>query len=82
VLPGYELQGWIGLHAPAGTPKAAIDGMAALMAQAVADEGVKNALESRGMIVGGMSPDQMREFVKHDIVRWAEWIKLAGIHPL
>jgi tripartite-type tricarboxylate transporter receptor subunit TctC len=81
VLPGYELQGWIGVHAAAGTPNTAIERMAALMAQAVADEGVKKALESRGMIVAGMPPDQMREFVKQDIVRWAEWIKLAGIHP-
>ena len=80
-IPGYEVQGWLGLHAPAGTPAAAIARVSRLIEQAVADEGVRKALESRGMMVGGMPAQQMAEFVRQDAVRWAQWIKLAGIQP-
>ncbi|MCX7201526.1 MAG: tripartite tricarboxylate transporter substrate binding protein [Burkholderiales bacterium] len=81
VLPGYAVQGWIGLHAPAGTPRHAIDRMAQLTQQAVADEGFKKSLESRGMMVEGMTPERLKAFVAEDIKRWAEWVKVAGIQP-
>lgn len=81
VLPGYAVQGWIGLHAPSGTPRAAIERMAQLTQQAVADEGFRKALESRGMMVEAMSPERLRAFVTEDVKRWAEWVKLAGIQP-
>jgi len=81
VLPGYAVQGWIGLHAPAGTPRAVIDRMAQITQQACADEGFKKALESRGMMVESMTPERMRAFVAEDVKRWAEWVRLAGITP-
>lgn len=81
VLPGYAVQGWIGLHAPAGTPRAVIDRMAQITQQACADDSFRKALESRGMMVESMTPDRLRAFVAEDVKRWADWVKLAGITP-
>lgn len=81
VLPGYAVQGWIGLHAPAGTPRAVIERMAQVTQQACADDGFRKALESRGMMVESMTPERMRAFVAEDVKRWAEWVRLAGITP-
>jgi len=80
-LPGFEVQGWIGLHAPAGSPKPALARVEQLIQQAMANEDVHKALESRGMSVSYMSAEAMRTYVKEDVVRWAEWVKLAGIQP-
>jgi len=77
--PSGEVQGWLGLHAPAGTPKDAVDHMGKLLQQATADPAVKKALEGGGLEVVAMSPDQLRIFVAEDIARWARWVKLAGI---
>ncbi len=80
-FPGYEVQGWIGLHAPAGVPRAVIERVGAITREAVADPTFKQALESRGMVVGGMTPQALRQFVDADVERWAQWVKLAGIPP-
>jgi tripartite-type tricarboxylate transporter receptor subunit TctC len=81
LLPGYQVQGWIGLHAPAGTPRAVIEQVSKLTQQAAADDAVRKALEGRGMTVAGMAPEAMRAFVAEDVKRWAEWVRLAGIQP-
>lgn len=80
-LPGFALQGWIGLHAPVDTPRPAIERMAALIAQAIADDDVQKALARRGMTVMQMTGTQMREYIRQDVLRWAGWIRLAGIVP-
>lgn len=81
LFPGYEVQGWIGLHAPAGVPRSVIERVGAITREAVADTTFKQALESRGMVVGGMTPQALRQFVDADVERWAQWVKLAGIKP-
>lgn len=80
-LPGYAVQGWIGIHAPAGTPTPIVERASALLLKATTDETVRKALESRGMSVDPMGAAAMRSFVAEDIARWAEWVKLAGIKP-
>lgn len=78
-LPGYEVQGWIGLHAPAGTPRAIIERVDAIIQKALADETVRKGLETRGMAVSAMNAQALRGFVAEDVKRWAQWVALAGI---
>jgi tripartite-type tricarboxylate transporter receptor subunit TctC len=80
-LPGYGVQGWIGLHAPAGTPRSIIDRVNQVIAQAMADPAIRAAFEARGMQVATLSPEALRAFVIEDTARWKEWVTLAGIKP-
>jgi len=80
-LPGYAVQGWIGLHAPAGTPRSIIDRVNQVMGQAMADPAIRKGFESRGMQVATLSPEGLRAFVIEDTARWKEWVALAGIKP-
>ncbi len=80
-LPGFDVQGWLGLTAPAGTPDEVVKRMSALVADAVTDQDVRGALERQGMTPQVMSPSVLRTHMVADRARWAEWVKTAGIEP-
>ena len=80
-IAGYEVEGWFGLTAPAGVPRAVVLRMAALVAGAIADPTVKAALERQGLVPRGMGPDEMKAFMASDQKRWAEWVRIAKIAP-
>ena len=78
-LPGYEVLGWLGLSAPAGTPKAVVEQVGSLVARATADAAFRRSAEERGLSPRTLVGADFERFVREDIGRWAEWIKLAGI---
>ncbi len=80
-IPGYEVEGWLGLTAPVGTPRAVLERMSALAASAVADPAIKAALEKQGMSPRAMRADELKTFMAADQKRWAEWVRLAKIAP-
>ena len=80
-IPGYEVEGWLGLTAPAGTPPAVIARVSGLVAAAVADPAIKAALEKQGMNPRAMRADELKAFMVADQKRWAEWVRLAKIAP-
>jgi tripartite-type tricarboxylate transporter receptor subunit TctC len=78
-LPGFEVQSWIGIAAPADTPVAIVEKMSRAMRDALADEEVRASLERLGMTVAPMTPHELTAFVAADRKRWGEWVKLAKI---
>lgn len=78
-IPGYEVQGWFGLSAPAGTPPAVVAEMGQLVRRAVDDAGVRRALEDRGLTAKSLVGPGFERFVSEDVARWAEWVRIAGI---
>ncbi len=80
-IPGYEVEGWLGLTAPAGTPRAVTERMNALITGALADPAIKAALEKQGMSPRTMRTEEMKVFMVADQKRWAEWVRLAKIPP-
>lgn len=80
-VPGYELVGWFGLFAPAGTPQDIITRLNAEATKALMQPDVRNRLTSLGTEVIGSSPEELAEFVGRDIDRHARIIKSASIKP-
>lgn len=78
---GFEMQGWLGLTAPAGTPRQIVERLNKLMGQALEDHGVRQALEGRGLQPVAMSSERMRAYIAEDIERWARWVTLARMEP-
>jgi len=77
-LPGFEVQSWYGLVAPAATPK---DIVARLNAEAVKGANAKafrDRLEPLGFDIVTGSPERMGEMVKADAARWAPVVKASG----
>ncbi|MCC6890449.1 MAG: tripartite tricarboxylate transporter substrate binding protein [Hyphomicrobiales bacterium] len=80
-VPGYEATIWLGLMAPAGTPKAVIDRLNAEIVKAVTRPEVKAAWDKQGAVPYTMSPAEFDAFLRKDIDKWAEVVKKAGLKP-
>ena len=63
VLPGYAMVGWLGLSAPAGTPKPVLDRMNGLLRDALGDPAVKAGLEGQGLTVRAVTIDEQKAWV-------------------
>ncbi|MGE5525908.1 MAG: Bug family tripartite tricarboxylate transporter substrate binding protein [Rhodospirillaceae bacterium] len=78
-LPGYDVDGWYGIMAPAGTPKAIIDKIYRDVLAIIKTPEVAQQIQTAGFEVGGMPPDEFRDYIKNEINKWGVVIKEAGI---
>lgn len=78
-LPGFEVVGWFGIFAPAGTPKPVI---------ATLNKGINTALRApetqerfarQGLIPGGGTPEDLERFFRAELKKWGALIKEVGI---
>ena len=76
-LPGYNASGWYGLFAPAATPKAIISRLHTEAVKALRMPDVVRTLSSQGAEPVGNSPEEFRAFVKAEIDKWANLVKVA-----
>jgi tripartite-type tricarboxylate transporter receptor subunit TctC len=78
-FPGYEGILWIGLMAPAGTPQAVIDRLAAASGEAAHAPAVVERLQRDGVDPVGGSPAQFRALIARELPQWCELAKDAHI---
>jgi tripartite-type tricarboxylate transporter receptor subunit TctC len=77
-LAGFEVFGWNGLLAPAGTPKPAIAKLHDEIVKALKLQEVQERIATFGFEPVGNTPDEFGEFIKADIARWAKVVKESG----
>jgi tripartite-type tricarboxylate transporter receptor subunit TctC len=70
---------WYGILAPAGTPKPIVDRLVAEIHKAVSSPDVKDKLAHSGIDTVTSTPEQFRDLIRSDTVRYAKVIKAAGI---
>src|SRR3954470_23956841 len=63
-LPGYEMFGWIGLMAPAGTPKNVVERLSAETRKIMQDPEIKKRFLAAGMEPAGNTPAEFADFMK------------------
>jgi tripartite-type tricarboxylate transporter receptor subunit TctC len=80
-LPGYEASIWLGLMAPAGTPPAVIERLNAEVNRIMSLPATQEAQLRMGALTDPMSVAAFAEFLRQDIARQAEAIRLARIQP-
>ena len=78
-VPGYKSEIWIGLFAPARTPKDIVDKIAAEVARMQAQPDVKAELNGQGIDPLSNSPEQLAALIKADSARWSKVIKETGL---
>lgn len=74
-VPGYEATIWLGLMAPAGTPKPIIDKLNAAVNAAIKRPEVVKQWTTQGAVAMSMSPEEFEKFLRGDIVKWADVVK-------
>jgi len=78
-VKGFEATGWQGLYAPAGTPRAIVEQIAAEVKRIFSDPEVVAALANVGGEPAPMTPDAFAEFARSERAKWAEVVKAAGV---
>ncbi len=78
-LPGVDSSIWIGLLAPAGTPRAIVDVLAKAVNEAVRTEDVARQMRLQGMEPLGGGPEDFAVRIKNDTARWDAVLRAAGL---
>jgi tripartite-type tricarboxylate transporter receptor subunit TctC len=77
-VPGYETTIWLGVMAPAGTPRPILDKLNAEINKIINSPDVKETWAKQGAYPMGMSVDAFDKFLRADIAKWAKVVKLSG----
>jgi tripartite-type tricarboxylate transporter receptor subunit TctC len=77
--PGFEVNSWYGLMAPAKTPAAIVDLLQKDVAQILTLPDIKKMMDINGLQPEGTTPAVYTEQIKKDLARWAAAVKAAGI---
>ncbi len=77
-LPGFEVQSWYGLVAPAGTPREVVAKLNAESVRGAGGREFRERMEPLGFDILTGSPERMLEMVKADAARWAPIVRASG----
>lgn len=80
-VPGYEVNGWQGIVAPAGTPRDIVETLNSAIRHALQSADAKQALISNGADVVGGSPEEFTAYVRSEMAKWSKLVAQAGIRP-
>jgi len=79
-LPGFEVTGWNGFVAPAGTPAAIVNKLSGALRRGLDDPELRKRLETAGYEVAPHnSPEEFAQFIRTDTQRWLDLVKKANI---
>jgi tripartite-type tricarboxylate transporter receptor subunit TctC len=78
-VPGFEVLGWFGVFAPAGTPPDVIKRLNAEINKIIAKPAVVRRFAELGAEPLGGSPEQLGAFLKTEQDKWGRLIREAGI---
>ena len=78
-LPGFEVDFWIGLFAPAGTPRAIDTRLNTEINKIIQSEDMKERFAVNGVEAIPGTPEQFGEILAKDIDRWAKAVKAGNI---
>jgi tripartite-type tricarboxylate transporter receptor subunit TctC len=77
-LKGFEVNNWIGLFAPAGTPPEIVRRWNAEVTRIMQSPEIQARLPGEGAKFAANSPEQFSAFVKAEIAKWAPVVKASG----
>ena len=77
-VPGYEATIWLGMMAPAGTPKAVIDRLNSEITKITSRPDVRKIWHEQGAVAMSMNPAEFEQYLNADIAKWAKVVKLSG----
>ncbi len=78
-IKGFEAVLWNGVAAPAGTPKAVIDILAAATAKVLKDPVLVDQLKQLAMEPTDSTPESATEYIKEEMMRWKPVIEKTGL---
>jgi len=80
-VPGFELRSWFGLMMPAGTPRAIVDQVNAVMRKVMALPHIRDRLIAQGTDPETDTPEEFARFIRDDVAKQAKVARAAGLKP-
>ena len=77
-FPGFDIENWQGIFAPANTPQAIIDLLSKLIAEISADKSYIEQLNAQGVSPSYMGPKDFGRFLTSERQKYARLIKESG----
>jgi tripartite-type tricarboxylate transporter receptor subunit TctC len=78
-LPGYEMLNWLGLFAPAGTPRAIVEKLNSESLRIVRQPDVVARFHAQGAEPSPLATDAFAPFVKSEVEKWAKVVAATGM---
>jgi tripartite-type tricarboxylate transporter receptor subunit TctC len=78
-VSGYEHSSWVGILAPANTPRPIIDKLNAELVKIMQSAELKTLLTREGLEAVGSSPKEFGALIKAELAKWQKLVKSAGI---
>jgi tripartite-type tricarboxylate transporter receptor subunit TctC len=78
-VPGYEATIWLGVMAPAATPRPVIERLNSEINKVLGSAEVKEAWGKQGAEPMPMSVDQFDRFMREDVQKWSKLVKATGM---
>jgi len=77
-LHGVDVDSWVGLHAPGGTPPATIEKLYGQIAKLMATDDVRRVFLTQGAVPEALPPAEFGAKVREESDRWAPVVKASG----
>jgi tripartite-type tricarboxylate transporter receptor subunit TctC len=78
-VPGYEMLNWLGLFAPAGTPRAIVEKLSGQALHDLRQSDVVERMHRQGAEPSPLPFDEFAPFVKKEIEKWAKVVAATGM---
>ena len=78
-VSGFDVSSWVGIMAPAKTPRAVIDKLNAAIVAVLKEPDVRERFATLGIEPVGNTPEQFGEQIKVDLARWQKVVEAARI---
>ena len=77
--PGFEVNSWYGLMAPAKTPDDIVDMLQKQVAEIIRSPDIVELFSRNGLTPEGTTPVQYAEQIKTDLARWRNVVQTSGL---
>ena len=77
-VPGYAADSWYGLLAPAGIPKPLVAKLHADLTGILRAQDLRDRFTALGLEPVGGAPDAFGTYIRQEIAKWAEVVKVSG----
>ena len=78
-VPGYDASAWVGLMAPAGTPKDVIDKLQQALAQSLRDPAIVAKINGMGVVPGGQPPAEFAQYMSAEREKYRKLVESTGL---
>jgi len=77
--PGFETTSWVGLIAPAGTPRPVVDKLNGTLAKILASAEMKEKFDAQAAEIVASTPEQFGELIRSESAKWGKIIREKNI---